>query len=67
MDAALPMLVHLDFRGHEARVTGGVVRRTLERISGPESENLRSLDLADCRRISGPEAEKRFDDFQPPH
>ena len=63
MDAALPMFVHLDFRGHEARVTGGVVRRVLERISGPEklSENLRSVCLANCRRISGPQAEGILD------
>jgi hypothetical protein len=57
------MFVHLNFRGHEARVTGGVVRRALERISGPEklSENLRSVCLANCRRISGPQAEGILD------
>ena len=51
---ALPMLVHLDFRGHEARVTGRDVLCALVRLAGA---SLRSVSLADCREISGPEAE----------
>ena len=58
VDAALRMSVHLNFRGHEARVTGGVVRRALERIAGP---SLRSVGLASCRGISGAEAEEILD------
>ena len=51
VDAALQTFVHLDFCGHEARVTGGVVRGALEIMKG---SNLRSVDLANCRGISGP-------------
>jgi len=55
VDDAHRMLVHLDFRGHETHVTGGVVRRALERIAGP---SLRSVGLADCRGVSGREADE---------
>ena len=55
---ALRMLVHVDFRGQETRVTGRVVRCALQRIAGP---SLRSLDLADCRRIRGPAPEAILD------
>ena len=58
VDAGLRMSVHLNFRGHEARVTGGVVRRALERIAGP---SLRSVGLANCRGISPAEAEEILD------
>ena len=57
VDTALRMFVHLHFRGHEARVTGGVVRCALERI-GP---SLRSVGLANCWGISGAEAEEILD------
>ena len=57
VDAGLRMSVHLNFRGHEARVAGGVVRRALERI-GP---SLRSVGLANCWGISGAEAEEILD------
>ena len=58
VDDAHRMLVYLDFRGHETHVTGGVVRRALERIAGP---SLRSVGLANCRGISGAEAEEILD------
>ena len=43
---AFRMLVHLDFRVHEARVTRRTVRCALVRIAGP---SLRSVDLAEYR------------------
>ena len=58
VNAALQIFVHLDFRGHEARVTGSVVRRALERMKG---SNLRSVCLAGCMGISGAEAEEILD------
>ena len=58
VNAALQIFVHLDFRGHEARVTGSVVRRALERMKG---SNLRSVGLANCQGISGAEAEEILD------